>query len=669
MSRRSARAHLLGLIAAAVLPVWLFAAYLLVTYALHERSRIGQEALWTARQVSLVVEGELSNLKTVLDGLSRSPALANGDLLAFGAEARRLVQGTDEVITLRNLDGRQLASTGPELASDIPLMTPLTVDEREQLKLAGILVGNVFAGHRANEYRVAVTAQVSGFSGEPLFLSVSVPTERIRLAMLPAVPQGWTVGVGDREGKYVARSKMHDQVAGRPGLPEYVDKVVGRSGTFQSQNFEGSRLLAGYYRSPYSGWFYTANIPLSQVQAPLWWSFAQIGGIGLSALLFSLALAYFVGRRFTKATADLVGRADALGSGRAVEPILTSVAEFDTIGQAMITAEHAIAERTRELETVLETVPAAVWFTYDPQARQVIRNRFAAELMGLSPPPHRPFGKPDLVIDTLAYKNGQTISREDRPLSRAMRGEETTNEEFAYTLPSGAQRYLLSSARPIRSSEGSVVGAVQISLDISDRKRGEEQRQLLVNELNHRVKNTLAVVQAIAAQTMRNASSLAQAGQALSSRLVSLAEAHDILTRENWSGADLSALIAAAVEPHASLDRFDLSGEQVWLPPNIALSFALALHELTTNAIKYGSLSNATGSIAINWKLQEAGGDRVLELDWREKGGPPVTPGKTGFGTQLLQRVFERKNAGGVKITYDRAGLHCAFRVNLSEER
>jgi two-component sensor histidine kinase len=319
------------------------------------------------------------------------------------------------------------------------------------------------------------------------------------------------------------------------------------------------------------------------------------------------------------------------------------------------------------LETVLETVPAAVWFTYDPQARQVIRNRFAADLMGLPPQPHGSFGKADLVIDTLAYKDGQAVSREDRPLSRAMRGEETTNEEFAYTLPSGAQRYLLSSARPIRSADGSVAGAVQISLDISDRKRGEEQRQLLVNELNHRVKNTLAVVQAIAAQTMRNASSLAQAGQALSSRLVSLARAHDILTLENWSGADLRALVVAAVEAHASLDRFDMNGEQIWLPPNIALSFALALHELTTNAIKYGALSNPTGSIEINWKLQEAGGDGLLQLDWHEKGGPPVTAGKRGFGTQLLERIFDGKNAGGVKISYDRIGLRCAFRVNLTE--
>ncbi|WP_245429285.1 HWE histidine kinase domain-containing protein [Mesorhizobium sp. WSM3860] len=652
-----------------MLPVWLFAAYLFVTYAVHERSRIEQEALWTARQVSLVVDGELANLKTLLDGLARSPALANGDLQAFGIEANRLVEGTDQVITLRALDGRALASTQSAKGSQLPKPEQLTGEEREQLELAGLLVSNVFAGPGKNEYRIAVTRQVSGSKGEPLLLSISVPTERVRLVMLPAVPEGWTVGVGDREGKYVARSKLHDQWTGKPGLPEYVEKIVGRAGTFRASNFEGTTLLAGYYRSPYSDWFYTANVPLSDVQAPLWWSLAQIGATGLTALLISLALGYVVGARLTKATVDLAARADALGTGSEVEPMSTSVAEFDTIAQAMIKAGRAIAERTRELETVLETVPAAVWFTYDPEARQVIRNRFAAELMGMPTESRKAFGKPELVIDTLAYRNGQPVSREDRPLSRAMRGEETNSEEFAYTLPSGVQRYLLSSARPIRSAEGSIIGAVQISLDISERKRGEEQRQLLVNELNHRVKNTLAVVQAIASQTIRNATSLAQAGAALSSRLVSLAKAHDILTRENWSGADLRTLIAASIEPHAPLDRFDLSGQQVWLPPNVALSFALAFHELTTNAIKYGALANTAGSISISWKLAEGEIDRVLELEWRETGGPPVAPGKQGFGTQLLQRVFEHENAGRTILNYEESGLLCAFRVSLPAER
>jgi PAS domain S-box-containing protein len=665
--RRSARAHLLGLIAAAVLPVWLFAAYLLVQYALHEQSRFERDALQTARQVSLVIEAELVNLETILDGLAKSAALADGDLKTFRDEARRLVQGTDERIALRDADRNQLANTDIAPGGFLPPVEPVTAEEREKLKSAGVSISNVFADQESGRYRVAVTRRVLGPKGEEWLLSISVPTARIRDVMLPAVPEGWTVGIGDRRGNYIARSTQHEKMTGKPGLPEYVAKIVGPAGSFKSRNFEGTTLLAGYYRSTYSGWFYAANVPLSDVQAPLWRSLAAICGIGLAALLISLALAYVVGKRLTEATIDLAGRAEALGHGREVEPMSTSVAEFATVAKAMVDAERAIAERTRELETVLETVPAAVWFTYDPQARQVIRNRFAAELMGLSTETRKYFGTPDQVIDTVAVKDGHTVTREDRPLSRAMRGETIDNQEFAYTLPSGVQRHLLSSARPIRDPGGSIIGAVQISLDISERKRGEEQRQLLVNELNHRVKNTLAVVQSIANQTIRNATDLTEAGLNLSSRLASLAKAHDILTRENWSGADLGDLITSSIKPHAALDRFKISGEDVWLPPNVALSFALALHELATNAIKYGALSNSTGTVSVAWKIVADHRVRFLELEWREEGGPPVAPvARKGFGTQLLKRVFDHEPAGGVVLNFEKSGLLCVFHLNLS---
>ena len=326
-----------------------------------------------------------------------------------------------------------------------------------------------------------------GPKGENWLLAITVPTERIRDVMMPAVPEGWTLGIGDRDGTYVARSQLHEEMTGKPGLPEYLAKVVGRSGTFTSRNFQGMTLLAGYYRSDFSNWFYTANVPLAVVQAPLWRSLKAVGAIGLLAMLLSGVLAYVVGKGFARAAGDLAARADALGHGRPVALMSTAVSEFAAIADALIGAERALAERAHELETVLETVPAAVWFTYDPQARQVIRNRFAAELMGLPTDVSKSFGAPDLVIDTIAIKEGNTVSREDRPLSRAMRGEQTDNEEFAYILPSGIERILLSSARPIYGRDSSIVGAVQISLDITERKRGEEQRTLLVNELNHRV--------------------------------------------------------------------------------------------------------------------------------------------------------------------------------------
>jgi two-component sensor histidine kinase len=667
LPRRSARSHLLGLIAAAVIPVWLFAAYLLVQYAVHERSRFEQDARQTARQVSLVVDGELANLQTTLNGLSKSAALANGDLEAFRGEVLRVVQGTDRTIVLRDLGRNQLLNTEIGYGADLPPVEPISAGDREKLKAPGVFVSDVFASKDSKNYRIAVAIRVPAPTGEDLLLSISVPTARIRDVMMPAVPEGWTVGVGDHDGNYVARSKSHEEMTGKPGLPEYLEKIVGRSGSFTSRNYEGTTLLAGYYRSSYSDWFYTANVPLSEVQAPLWRSLAAICGIGLLALLVSIGLGYIVGKRFTGATTDLAARAEALGKGRTVEPLSTSVEEFATIAQALVDAERAIAERRYELETVLETVPAAVWFTYDPKALQVIRNRFAAKLMGLPTDARKSFGAPDLVINTVAVKDGHTVSREDRPLSRAMRGELTDNEEFAYTLPSGVERFLLSSARPIRGPSGSIIGAVQISLDITDRKRGEEHRKLLVNELNHRVKNTLAVVQAIASQTVRNATSLPEAGRTLSSRLISLAKAHDILTQKNWSGANLNELITTSITPHAPMERFQISGEKVWLSPNVALSFALALHELTTNAIKYGALSNANGRVSISWRLVDQKPQPRLELEWREEGGPNVGPvERKGFGTQLLERIFNSDSGGRVVLTFEKSGLVCAFMVNLS---
>lgn len=667
LPRRSARLHLLGLIAAAVIPVWLFAAYLLFQYAVHERSRFEQVALQTARQVSLVVEAELVNLRTILDGLSKSTALANGDLEAFRGEALRAVQSTPYILALRDLGHNQLLNTGIGFGAALAQVDPISLPDREKLKASGILVSDVFQGQGPKDYRVSVSVRVPSPTGEDLLLSISVPTSRIRDVMMPAVPEGWTVGVGDRDGNYVARSRSHEEMTGKPGLPEYLEKIVGRSGSFISRNFQGTTLLAGYYRSSYSGWFYTANVPLSDVQAPLWRSLAAIGGIGLVALLLSTALAYVVGKHLTRATTELSARADALGRGYPVEPMSTSVKEFATIAQALIDAERAISQRRNELQTVLDTVPAAVWFTYDPKALLVIRNRFATEMMGLPTDVATSFEAPGLVVNTVAVKDGHTVSREDRPLSRAMRGELTDNEEFSYILPSGGERFLLSSARPIRNAIGHIVGAVQISLDITERKRGEEQRKLLVRELNHRVKNTLAVVQALASQTIRNATNLPEAGRALTSRLVSLSKAHDILTQQNWSGADLHDLITASIEPHAAIERFQIAGEKVWLPPNLALSFALALHELTTNAIKYGALSNAKGKVTISWRLARRGPETWLNLEWRETGGPNVEPvERRGFGTQLLERVFASDSAGRVVMTFKRQGLSCVFEVDLS---
>ena len=452
-----------------------------------------------------------------------------------------------------------------------------------------------------------------------------MPTSRFRDALQPAVPPGWTVGVGDRNGTYVTRSARHEDVTGKPGIPEYLEKAVGRSGTFMSASYEGIALLAGYYRSDFSGWLSAANVPQQVVEAPLRRSLNLLAVMGTTALTLSALFAYLFGRGFAEATAGLVRRAVALGEGHRVPPISTRLSEFAVVGKALAAAAAAVEGRTRELQTVLSTVPAVVLFTYDPEVRRVIRNRFAAELFRLPEGESSAIGGPDLEHVRM-MKDGQVLGPDEMPLHRAMRGETVDEEEYTYIFGDGGYRTLLTSAMGLRDEKGRIVGAVSVSLDITERERAEEQRRLLVHELNHRVKNTLATVQAIAVQTLRGAASTTEASKALTERLMALAKAHDALTRESWEGAELHEIVEAATDPYGGRNRFAVAGPSVWLSPALSLSLALSLHELATNAAKYGALSTAAGAVAITWEVVDPRMDARLKLRWIERGGPPVRP-------------------------------------------
>lgn len=207
------------------------------------------------------------------------------------------------------------------------------------------------------------------------------------------------------------------------------------------------------------------------------------------------------------------------------------------------------------------------------------------------------------------------------------------------------------------------VGAV---VNITDRKRAELHLRLLVNELNHRVKNSLATIQAIAAQSFNGQRSLDQAQEAFSNRIVALAEAHDLLTRENWEGAEMHDVADRVAALHGGAGRFALSGPAIRLSPKTALSLSMALHELATNAVKYGALSTPEGSIRIDWDLAPEAGAPRLDLTWTERGGPAVKPpGKRGFGSRLIERGLAAELAGAAVIDFLPGGVVCRIRALL----
>jgi PAS domain S-box-containing protein len=197
-----------------------------------------------------------------------------------------------------------------------------------------------------------------------------------------------------------------------------------------------------------------------------------------------------------------------------------------------------------------------------------------------------------------------------------------------------------------------------------ERRRAEDQQALLLNELQHRVKNTLSMVQAIASQTFRETATPA-AREAFTARLVALSQANDVLTKAGWSAAPLRDVVTGATIPHcAGPERFTIKGPAIEIAAKAALSLTLALHELCTNAAKYGALSNEDGHVVIDWDVLE---DATFRLRWAERGGPLVhKPTRTGFGTRLIERSLGPQLRGEVKTDFDPAGITCTVEVPLA---
>ncbi|HEU0100217.1 MAG TPA: HWE histidine kinase domain-containing protein [Allosphingosinicella sp.] len=202
---------------------------------------------------------------------------------------------------------------------------------------------------------------------------------------------------------------------------------------------------------------------------------------------------------------------------------------------------------------------------------------------------------------------------------------------------------------------------------VLERRRSEEHLRLLVNELNHRVKNTLAIVQSIAVQTFSGDGSEGKRRRAFDSRLSALAAAHDLLTTENWEFASLRQVIEkAGLGCGAPAERLSVGGPDVNVQPRTAVTIAMAVHELCTNAVKYGALSNDTGRVAVAWDVADSGGGNRLRLRWQESGGPEVTvPDRRGFGTRMIERALAAELGGSARIEFRPEGICCTVEAPL----
>jgi PAS domain S-box-containing protein len=261
----------------------------------------------------------------------------------------------------------------------------------------------------------------------------------------------------------------------------------------------------------------------------------------------------------------------------------------------------------------------------------------------------------------------ELLGEEAKIIAQLKQGKRIDHFETVRMAKDGRRLNLSLTVSPVRDNTGNLVGASKVGRDITERKQTEETRQLLLNELSHRVKNTLASVQSIARQTLHRAKNPADFVSTFSGRVQALARAHTLLTQNTWLGARMRDLVRDQLQlGNAEDPRISCTGPVVMLEPQAALHLALILHELGTNARKYGSLSVPQGSVSISWSVK-TNGQRSIALEWKERGGPAVhAPSERGFGTMLIEQSLQA-DGGTASIDYGADGLTCRIKLPLKD--
>jgi PAS domain S-box-containing protein len=308
------------------------------------------------------------------------------------------------------------------------------------------------------------------------------------------------------------------------------------------------------------------------------------------------------------------------------------------------------------LDAMLESV-SDVFYALDTGWRFVVFNRAAEDYFMISK---------NMILGRAyaeMFPQGRGTDVEARML--AAMNERTAS---TYEVPSAMRPDRIVELRITPMRDGGIAVSMR---DITERRQAERRQRLLVNELNHRVKNALATVQAIAAQSLRGIDVPQEAMERFMARLMALARANDILVAEDWLGAELEAIASQVASPYAAegdVGRFEVGGPEAHLGPKAATAMALALHELATNAAKYGALSTPEGRVSLTWGLEGEGMARRLHMSWRESGGPPVTPPeKTGFGTRLIEKGLKAELQANVRLDYAQSGLVMTLDAPLPE--
>lgn len=656
-SKLGLRAHLLMFGLAIVVPVLLYSGFVLHRYTDSVRMANERRALDIARSLSADIDREIAGIITALEALSTSEALAARDFAGFSAQAREALRSRPWHVVLVDTDHRQLVNTRVPWGTPLPLSTSNEPDfarftrDRQPYQVSDLFIGTIV---KRPIFAVSVPVRIG--TEIPYALIMSLEPERlVEVLASQSLPEGWLAAVADSRNINMARTRLAERYLGQPVPPESVKQYAGRpEGVITTTDLEGRPAIHAFHFSKLTKWRVAAWAPVAVVEGQLRQAWMLFLWSGVALLSLSLLLAFGVGRLMAAPIGELMRAGAALGQGKPVAPIASTLREADELSLVLSNAAKELDARMAaeaHLAAIVASSPSAI-LSLSPDGTIRTWNEAATRLFGYTA--QEAVGQP---VGILAPQDARAVFEK---LYADVRAGSTVHTDVVRRHKDGRLLDVSVNVAPMYDDAGKLVGISSISRDIGERKARERHIEFLMRELAHRSKNLLAVVQAIAGQTARNSPSVGEFQRRFSERIGAMARSQDLLVARNWKGTPMAELVQAQLAPFAEADstRITATGPDLELRPEAVHSLTLALHELATNAAKYGALSVPEGRVAIVWEVGPPAPGQRFRLTWRESNGPPVSPPtRKGFGHLVISDMVASSLRGKIELEYAAEGL------------
>ncbi|MFO1118483.1 MAG: HWE histidine kinase domain-containing protein [Beijerinckiaceae bacterium] len=651
------RTLLLGLVLVLAIPLNLVIAATIWSLTRTARDAQLQALRYSAESVAAAVDSSTGRYIALAEALTRSPSLAAGDFAAFHAEAKRTVQLDGAWVIVADQSGQMLLNTSQPFGAPLP---PRTSEGRIYQARAEAehktLVSGVYRGLLNKEWIVSIETATTSEAGGRYAVALVVPVKSFVSVLNPSnIPNAWLAGIMDQTGRYVARLPDPDATVGAMASTGW-RSVAGVEGVSEFVSREGEPVINANAVSEASGWTIGVaakkrELDMLALRATSWFI-----GAALAVSLASIVLAIMLARWITHSLLSLSAASADLVRG---EPVTfdTNITEFRRLWRALrrTAQERAKADALAlESETRLRRAGEAARFgvyDFDPATQTAVCSSRVHRILGTNPTERLSLAG---FLDRLDPADRETARARMLEVQRR-----AGPYEFSHRIvgPDGGVRWIVDMGEaigPIDARTGLVARLTGTIIDATEQKLAEERNNLLVREVSHRSKNLMSVVLAVARRT--GADSVPEYVRRFTNRLRGLASNQDLLVRNDWRGIAIGDLVTAQIEPFHDVlgGRLLVSGPRVELSPEAAQAIGMALHELATNATKYGALSNETGTVDISWRID--GED--LEILWRERGGQPVSePARNGFGVTVMTSLVQLALGGAVELSFPPEGV------------